>query len=136
VLARRGIEYVCDWCNDEQPYAMTVPEGDLVALPLMADLDDQFALASRGIRLESYGRMLTDAFDQLAIDGLDTARLLAWAIRPFISGQPFRLGVLEDALSHIASSQKAWTPTAGAVVGAWRSATRVSGTLPLQAVRP
>jgi peptidoglycan/xylan/chitin deacetylase (PgdA/CDA1 family) len=121
VLARHGLRYVCDWCNDEQPYRMTVPDGDLVALPLMADLDDQFALATRGIRLASYGRMLTDAFDRLAVDGRGSARVLAWAVRPFITGQPFRIGVFEQALAHVADSGAAWTPTAGEVVGAWRA---------------
>jgi peptidoglycan/xylan/chitin deacetylase (PgdA/CDA1 family) len=123
ILGRLGIGYVCDWCNDEQPYRMTVPEGDLAALPLMADLDDQFALMARGIRLDSYGRMVVDAFDQLAVDGAESARVLAWAIRPFILGQPFRIGVLEAALSHMAASGQAWTPTAGVVVDAWRATT-------------
>lgn len=124
VLARHGLTYLCDWCNDEQPYAMTVPAGELTALPLMADLDDQFALGSRGIRLTSYGAMLRDAFDQLAVDGRAQGRVLGWAVRPFITGQPFRIGVFEEVLAHLAGSGAAWTPTAGAVVRAWREGIR------------
>lgn len=32
VLAAEGIRYVCDWSNDEQPYRMKVPEGELFSL--------------------------------------------------------------------------------------------------------
>ncbi len=33
ILAEEGIEYVCDWCNDDQPYAMNVRTGRLVSMP-------------------------------------------------------------------------------------------------------
>ena len=35
LLAQAGIRYVCDWANDEQHYAIKVPQGQLFALPLM-----------------------------------------------------------------------------------------------------
>jgi allantoinase len=34
LLAEAGIDYVADWCNDVQPYAMTTRTGSFVALPL------------------------------------------------------------------------------------------------------
>ncbi len=39
LLAEAGIRYLCDWPNDEQLYAMTVPTGELTALPLRSHRD-------------------------------------------------------------------------------------------------
>src|SRR5262249_37245385 len=40
LLAELGIQYVCDWVNDEQPYALNVPRGELYALPIALPVDD------------------------------------------------------------------------------------------------
>ena len=40
LLAEAGIRYVCDWPNDEQPYRMKVPVGQMVSLPVAVELDD------------------------------------------------------------------------------------------------
>jgi hypothetical protein len=41
LLAQSGIRYVCDWVNDEQPYPLKVPEGELYALPIELSLDQK-----------------------------------------------------------------------------------------------
>ena len=69
--------YTLDWCNDEQPYAMTVPEGSLAALPPFADLDDAFSLcAPRGITPASQAANLVLAAEGLAADGARGRRKL------------------------------------------------------------
>ena len=40
ILAEEGIEYIADWCNDDQPYPMIVKSGSLVALPYTVELND------------------------------------------------------------------------------------------------
>ena len=30
-ILEEGIEYICDWCNDDQPYRMKVAHGSLVS---------------------------------------------------------------------------------------------------------
>jgi len=102
LLAAAGYAYTLDWQNDEQPYRMTVPQGTLVALPPMADLDDAFAFcAPRGITPASYAGRLVAAAQGLARDGRASARVMLWHMRPFLSGQPFRIGAIEGALSAI-----------------------------------
>ena len=36
LLAEAGIDYVADWCNDEQPYTMKTRSGSIVAMPYSA----------------------------------------------------------------------------------------------------
>ena len=40
ILAEEGIEYLADWCNDDQPYEMKVKSGRLVAVPYTVELND------------------------------------------------------------------------------------------------
>jgi hypothetical protein len=109
LLARAGYAFTLDWCNDEQPYAMTVPEGRLAALPPFADLDDAFSLCSpRGITPASYAANLAMAAEGLARDGLHGARCMIWMMRPFLSAQPFRIGQIEAALQRIGATPGIW----------------------------
>lgn len=101
ILARAGLRYVADWCCDEQPVPMTVPVGSLTAFPLNADLDDQTTLANRMLEPAAYRRHLLDALAQLTEDGRDSARVLSFCMRPWLTGQPFRVGVFEDFLDAV-----------------------------------
>ena len=41
LLAAEGVEYVCDWCNDDQPYIMNLEGGrTLVSLPYSHDINN------------------------------------------------------------------------------------------------
>lgn len=119
LLAEAGLRYVCDWLNDEQPYRMTVPGGDLYTLPGMLEYDDAFALWTRGVTLDTYGTMITDGFDRLHADGEQSGRLLALTLRPWLIGQPFRIGTLERALGYITARDGVWATSAGAIVEAY-----------------
>ena len=111
-IADAGFDYLLDWCNNEQPYAMTVPRGQLTALPPFADLDDGFCFASpRGITPRSYGERLTLAAQGLARDGASNARVLLWVMRPFLSGQPFRIDPIADAFGAMARTPGVWLTT-------------------------
>jgi peptidoglycan/xylan/chitin deacetylase (PgdA/CDA1 family) len=121
LLAEAGLSYVCDWTNDEQPYPMTTPHGELHALPLLWDLDDVNALWDRRLTTERYGRALVEAFDTLQLDGATNARLLALHLHPWLIGQPFRVGYLDAALAEIMSRNACWPATASQVIERYRS---------------
>jgi hypothetical protein len=56
----------------------------------------------------------------LAIDGRRQARVLAWHLRPFLSGQPFREVHIARALEAIARTPGAWSALPSEIVDAWR----------------
>ena len=62
LLAQEGIRYVCDWANDEQPYPIKSPSGEIFALPILWELDDVGALSLRKVTVHRYGQMLTESF--------------------------------------------------------------------------
>lgn len=120
LLAEAGIVYVCDWSNDEQPYPMTVPSSELWALPLVLEYDDAFSLGHRGMPLAAYGAMLVEGFDQLCVDGTGAGRVMAFHLRPWLMGQPLRLGVLEAFLGHVARAPGGWLASGGDIIDAAR----------------
>jgi hypothetical protein len=116
LLAEAGIRYVCDWPNDEQPYRMKVPVGQMVSLPVAVELDDVFTHTVRSIPIQRYATMITEAFDRLYADGAVTGRLLALNLHPTRIGQPFRIKYLDLALGHIMRHQGVWAATGREIV--------------------
>jgi peptidoglycan/xylan/chitin deacetylase (PgdA/CDA1 family) len=120
LLAQAGIQYVCDWVNDEQPYPMTTSEGELYALPIMWELDDVSALADRKVAIDRYQSMLTEAFDALYDDGAVNGRVLTLHLHPWLIGQPFRIGYLDAALEHMVRRQGVWAATGSDIINWYR----------------
>ncbi|MDB5926729.1 MAG: hypothetical protein JWN13_5665 [Betaproteobacteria bacterium] len=116
LLARAGIRYVCDWANDEQPYRMNVPQGELHALPVSLPLDDVNALWDRRMDVDRYGQMIRETFDALYSDGAENPRLLVLTVHPFLIGQPFRIGCLDAALEHIVKHDSVWCTTGSQII--------------------
>jgi peptidoglycan/xylan/chitin deacetylase (PgdA/CDA1 family) len=116
LLAEAGLRYVCDWVNDEQPYPLKVPKGQLYALPVTLPLDDINALWDRRVEIDRYGAMIREAFDALYRAGESSGRLLVLNLHPFLIGQPFRIGVLDAALAHIALHPCVWAATGSEII--------------------
>ncbi len=116
LLAESGIRYVCDWANDEQPYRMNVPAGELHALPVSFPLDDINALSERRIDIDQYEQMIVETFEPLHREGADNGRLLALSLHPFLIGQPFRIGSLDAALGHIVKHDRVWAATGSEII--------------------
>ena len=118
LLAEAGLRYVCDWANDEQPYPMTTGAAPFFALPLLYELDDVAALADRKVTVSAYQRMLTESFDTLRQDGAVSGRVMALNWRPWLVGQPFRIGSVDRALAHIMGQGGVWAATGSEII-AW-----------------
>lgn len=121
LLAEAGIDYVCDWPNDEQPHVMRVPHGRMTNLPLM-ELDDVRAFQTRFLTAPRYGRVIREQFDRLYADGATSGRLLGLFLHPYAIGQPFRIRHLAEALRHMTSRAGVWTASASEVVDAFNGA--------------
>jgi peptidoglycan/xylan/chitin deacetylase (PgdA/CDA1 family) len=118
LLAELGVRYVCDWPNDEQPYLMRVPKGEIVSLPVSIELDEVFTHRMRGIPITRWGELVREAFDCLYRDGADSGRLLVLNLHPYLIGQPFRIRHLEESLQHILRRAGVWAAT-GSEITNW-----------------
>jgi peptidoglycan/xylan/chitin deacetylase (PgdA/CDA1 family) len=111
LLAELGVKYVFDWPNDEQPYRMNVPKGELVSLPTLIELDDVYAHWHRRITMWRWERSVKEAFETLYDDGATSGRLLTLSLHPWLIGQPHRIKSLDDALAFICRRTGIWKAT-------------------------
>ncbi len=69
LLAEEGITYLCDWCNDDQPYPMKVKKGKLISVPYSVELNDIPFFLGKGNSGEDFMRAIMDQFDVLYEEG-------------------------------------------------------------------
>jgi peptidoglycan/xylan/chitin deacetylase (PgdA/CDA1 family) len=101
ILAEEGIEYLCDWCNDDQPYPMKVKRGRLVCLPYTVELNDiPIYLVQHHRSSELYERA-RDQFDTLYREGAESARIMAISTHPYITGVPHRIKYYDMIFEYI-----------------------------------
>jgi peptidoglycan/xylan/chitin deacetylase (PgdA/CDA1 family) len=118
LLAEAGLRYVCDWANDEQPYRLQTPAGDVVAVPLMTELSDAGLHWTRRVPIARWAGLVKEAFDVLWRDGATQGRLLALPLHPWCIGQPFRVKYLEEVVRHVAGRDGVWIASAREVANA------------------
>lgn len=116
LLAQAGLRYVCDWSNDEQPYRLQTPAGNLFALPMSLPLDDVNALWDRRIAIGHYVRMFKDSIDSQYQDGATNGRLLTLNLHPWLTGQPFRTRYLDEAFAYLMQQPGIWVATGTEII--------------------
>ncbi len=123
LLVENGIEYMCDWINDELPYAFRTAAGEITALPLSTELEDRFIMQANLHSEGEYADQIIDAFDFLYREAEETGagRMLALSIHPWMLGQPHRISKLEQVLKHVTGHTGVWSAGAGDIVSAWKA---------------
>jgi peptidoglycan/xylan/chitin deacetylase (PgdA/CDA1 family) len=116
LLASEGIRYVCDWSNDEQPYRMKVPQGELFSLGVDYDMDDIYIHWDGRRLIDEYRQIMVDNFDGLYQDGATSGRMMVVSIHPWVMGWPWRSKYLDQAMAHIGRHPNVWKASATEVV--------------------
>jgi peptidoglycan/xylan/chitin deacetylase (PgdA/CDA1 family) len=115
-LIAAGVEYICDWVNDDQPYLMNTPGRRLVALPYSVQTNDVPAYFDMKVSVPEFEMMLRRQFDVLYREGQESGRVMAIAVHPFVTGQPHRIGALDSALDYICAHPNVWCATGREIV--------------------
>lgn len=105
LLAELGLRYVLDWTNDDQPYRLNVP--GMLSVPYQIELND-LAVFGKGYTGPEFVQMVKDQYEQLRAEG---GRVMALALHPFVTGQPFRAKYLDEALAFVAAQPDVWLTT-------------------------
>jgi peptidoglycan/xylan/chitin deacetylase (PgdA/CDA1 family) len=121
LLAEHGLEYFCDWVNDDMPYEFRTDKGMLTAMPLSNELDDSFILLNNLHSEDSYVDQVVDAADYLLQEARKQGgRILALNIHPWMLGQPHRIGKLEAVLETLSGNRDVWSAGAGEILQAFK----------------
>lgn len=109
LLVEAGLDYMCDWVNDELPYRFTTPAGDLINLPLNHELSDRQILVAQQHSVDSYAEQMIDAYDLLEREArTHGGRMLPLNLTPYIMGLPYRIGAFEALLEELAARPGTW----------------------------
>lgn len=123
LVAEAGIEYVCDWVNDDMPYEMRAGGKKLHAMPHPSDIDDYVILQASHQTEDDLLNQIVDHFDVLYREAKaeGAGRVMALSIHPWLIGQPYRIGILEEALQHMTGRRGVWAATGAEILDAWRA---------------
>jgi allantoinase len=126
LVAQAGIEYLCDWANDDLPYSFSVegagPGRSIVAMPHGHEISDMKLLLEYAHSPQAYVEQVCEYYDYLHAEAGDHGgRLLSLPLHPWLIGTPQRIGALERILDHILQRGSAWPATGAQVLECWHS---------------
>jgi allantoinase len=116
LLADAGLDYVCDWPNDDAPYLLNHQNSrtglPLVSLPNQAEWDDVQLLWHRKTMTHRFPEIAGEAFETLHGEG---GRYFGLHLHPWLFGMPYRTRYLDATLARLAEHKNVWQATAGTV---------------------
>jgi allantoinase len=124
LLAAAGVDYLADWCADDQPFPMRVEGGELLTIPYSVELNDVPIFLFNHHTGHDFYEVIRNAFDTLYAEGESSARVMAIALHPFVIGQPHRAPYLDQALAYVTSHDGVWLATGSEIVDAYRAQAR------------
>lgn len=120
LVAEAGVDYLCDWVNDDLPYAFKTASRTIHAMPHPIDIDDHTILVQNHHSEDDFRDALIDQFDWLYREaGREGGRVMAISLHPWITGQPYRIRALEEALDHMLKHAGVWSATGAEILDAW-----------------
>jgi len=122
LLADAGFAYVCDWCNDDQPYEMKV-DGDLLSVPYSVDINDYGMVVHDRFTGPQIEQRIRDQLDVLYEEESEagSAKVMALSLHPMMMGQPHRSKYLDRALDYITDHEEVWLTTGGEIADWYRT---------------
>lgn len=108
-LTAAGFRYLLDLRLDDQPVWLDAGAGRLLAIPYAAELNDSTTMIGRQMDARAFADMIRDEAAELL-----TAQqpvVMSVVLHSFISGQPWRMRPIAQALADIAAQAGVWRAT-------------------------
>lgn len=111
LLAQNGYDYVADWVLDDQPVWLKTKSNPIVNIPYTQECNDVAMMLIQHHKASEYLERAVDQFDQLYLDSMDSARVMAMVVHPYIMGAPHRIKYYRKALEHMSQHKDVlfWT---------------------------
>jgi allantoinase len=120
LLKANGVNYFCDWVNDDMPYAFHTKHGDLTAMPLSTEIEDRFVVVENFQSEQSWAEQVMDACDLLLKEANEQGgRILSIPLHAWVMGAPHRIKHVEAVLQHVTSKSDVWFTTPETIRERW-----------------
>lgn len=103
ILKEVGFEYIANWVLDDQPVQLTTRHGPIYSVPYTVEINDIAISALQEHTSDILLKRGRDQFDRLYEEGVESARVMAISLHPYITGVPHRIKYLEELLAYIRS---------------------------------
>ncbi len=111
ILADNGLIFFCDLMNDDQPYLINTPKGNIVATPYSIEVNDFTFFTRRGLDTDGAVKLLIEQFDVLYEEAAETGLVMNIGLHPHVAGVPHRIRALREFLSYAKGFDDVWWPT-------------------------
>lgn len=119
LVGAEGVDYVCDWVNDELPYRFNTSAGEVWSMPLSTEISDTFTLVDNLHSEQSWADQVCDAADLLHAESQEQGgRVLTLTLTPWLVGQPHRIKHVERVLDHVTSLVGVWSASGSEILDA------------------
>ena len=124
ILASAGIEFFCDWPNDELPYTFHTDTGPIVSMPHSSDLNDRRIIADFRHDEASFVDQVKDHYTYLSreSDG-QGGRVMSLTLHPWVTGQSHRIAALEEAFAFLSDKSDVWFASGADICSEWKRQT-------------
>lgn len=122
LLVEAGIDYMCDWANDELPYTFQTDAGAITNIPLNHELSDRQIINVQQQSVNSYAQQMTDAADWLLAEAQQYGgRMLPMHLTPYIMGLPYRISSFEKLIAGFAKRNDIGFTRGDAILDSWKA---------------
>lgn len=108
LLAEAGIRYIADWVVDDLPCRIATRTRRVLTMPYSVELNDIPMLMIQHHETEEFLRRTLATADRLVAEAqsagpLGGAKIMSFAVHPYITGVPHRIGMVERLLDALAA---------------------------------
>ena len=111
ILAENGLLFFCDLMNDDQPYMIDTPKGQIVSVPYSIEINDFSLLQRQGLSVDDAVKVMKESLDVLYAEGADSGMMMNVGLHPHIIGVPHRIRALREFLAYARSLDGVWWTT-------------------------
>lgn len=108
-LAAAGYRYLLDLRLDDQAVWLDTGAGRMLAIPYAAELNDSTTMIGRQMDARGFADMIRDEAAELRMSRQPV--VMSVVLHSFISGQPWRLRPVAEALAEVAAMDDVWCTT-------------------------
>lgn len=120
ILVRKGLSFYCDIMNDDQPYMIDTPSGQIVSIPYSNEINDFTLLTRRGHTTAEFRDILIEELTVLYEESEQSARIMNVGLHPHVSGRAYRIRALREFIEYAQSLEHVWWATRAEIAASYR----------------
>ncbi|MBC8226756.1 MAG: polysaccharide deacetylase [Gammaproteobacteria bacterium] len=111
ILVRNGLKFYCDTMNDDQPYMIETPSGEITAVPYNNEINDFTLLTRRGHTTDEFRDILLEEMSVLYEESITTAKIMNIGLHPHVSGRAYRIRAIKEFIQEAQKLEGVWWTT-------------------------